>query len=93
MANGAGTEMKIPEQIPFATGSCRQFKRDVLVEWKAPMLNNAAQSFVLCKISSSKFSKGSLSCSVKRLKSSIISERETFPPPPSVGVASVLVKS
>ena len=45
----------------------------------------------LCKISSSKFSKGSLSCSVKRLKSSLISERETFPPPPSVGVASVLV--
>ena len=45
----------------------------------------------LCKISSSKFSKGSLSCSVKRLKSSIVSERETFPPPPSVGVASVLV--
>ena len=46
VANGDGTEMKIPEQIPFATGSCRQFKLDVLVEWKAPMLNNAAQSFV-----------------------------------------------
>ena len=45
----------------------------------------------LCKICSSKFSHGSLSCSVKRLKSSIVSERETFPPPPSVGVASVLV--
>ena len=23
--------------VPFATGSCRKFKPDVLVEWKAPM--------------------------------------------------------
>ena len=22
--------------VPFATGSCRKFKADVLVEWKAP---------------------------------------------------------
>ena len=23
--------------VPFATGSCRKFKPDVLVEWKAPI--------------------------------------------------------
>ena len=30
--------------VPFATGSCRKFKPDVLVEWKVPMISAICES-------------------------------------------------
>ena len=32
--------------VPFATGSCRKFKPEVLVEWKAPFVNRPFYSCV-----------------------------------------------
>ena len=39
--------LKILEKaVPFATGSCRKFKPDILVEWKAPFIFNSLLQFL-----------------------------------------------
>ena len=38
--------------VPFATGSCRKFKVDVLVEWKAPKVSLRKLFFAHCVFSS-----------------------------------------
>ena len=38
--------------VPFATGSCRKFKVDVLVEWKAPKISLRKLFFAHCVFSS-----------------------------------------
>ena len=34
--------------VPFATGSCRKFKADVLIEWKEPKIQDWQISFQNC---------------------------------------------
>ena len=38
--------------VPFATGSCRKFKVDVVVEWKAPKVSLRKLFFAHCVFSS-----------------------------------------
>ena len=35
----------LEKAVPFATGSCRKFKPDILVEWKAPFIFNSRLQF------------------------------------------------
>ena len=35
--------------VPFATGSCRKFKPDVLIEWKEPLICNKGNIYLATK--------------------------------------------
>ena len=42
--------------VPFATGSCRKFKPDILVEWKALFIFNSRVSLSPCSLPAPGFS-------------------------------------